>query len=100
MRGTDDRRGLVRTWQDETLQYHQYYLYQRKNSTCNLTGWSDRTQRNLVGTFRDINRKRNHIYMYISVDNEETSSEEFIKLATESKEKCIVVQRKKMLSNH
>ncbi len=38
--------------------------------------------------------------MYISVDNEETSSEEFIKLATESKEKCIVVQRKKMLSNH
>ena len=31
--------------------------------------------------------------MYISVDNEETSSEEFIKLATESKEKCIVVQK-------
>lgn len=72
MRGTDDRRGLVRTWQDETLQYHQYYLYQRKNSTCNHTGWSDRSQWNLVGTFRNINHKRNHIYLYIFVDNEET----------------------------
>lgn len=68
----DDRRRFVRTRQDKALQYHQHRFYQCKNSACNYIGRSDRSQWNLVGTFHNINHKRNHIYLYIFVDNEET----------------------------
>ena len=63
---------FFRTRQDKALQYHQHRFYQCKNSACNYIGRSDRSQWNLVGTFHNINHKRNHIYLYIFVDNEET----------------------------
>ena len=71
VRGTDNGRCLVRTWQDETLQYYQHHFHQCPDPAGDHPRRHHRTQWNLVGTLCNINCQRYHLHMHVPVDHKE-----------------------------
>ena len=54
---------------NQTLQYYQYCVYQCKNSTGNPSGRYYGAERNLVGTFFNINCEGDYFYQHIFMDH-------------------------------